>query len=391
MTAPFTMSGSHNKGPLTNLKVLDLSRVLAGPWSTQMLGDLGADVIKIERPHSGDDTRHWGPPFITNADGTQGDAAYFMSANRSKESRAIDITTPQGQEQIRALAQECDILVENYKVGGLKKYGLDYDSLKAINLRLIYCSITGFGQEGPYAHRAGYDFMIQGMSGLMSITGEHHSIAGTSPQKVGVAISDLVTGMYATVGILSALHHRHMTGQGQYIDLALLDCQLSMLANQNSNYLIGGQAPQRMGNAHPNIVPYQTFETADSHIILAIGNDHQFAKFCDLIDQPQWCEADYYQRNAQRVEKRETLISDLIPIIRLKPNDYWLTECEARHIPCSPINTIEQAFNNPQIKHRQMLHMMSRDDGTQIPTVANPLKFSETPLDYQRPPPKLEE
>jgi len=371
-------------GPLSHIRVLDLSRVLAGPWSTQMLGDLGAEVIKIERPAVGDDTRLWGPPFLTPADGTQGDAGYFLCTNRNKTSRQIDITTKEGQAEIRALVRDSDIMVENYKVGGLKKYGLDYDNLKELNPGLIYCSITGFGQTGPYAHRPGYDFLIQAMGGMMSITGAPDS----PPQKVGVAVADLMTGMYATVGILAALAHRERTGEGQYIDLALLDCQVAMLANQNMNYLVGGTAPTRMGNAHPNIVPYQVMATADSFLILAIGNDSQFSSFCRLCGQEDWIEQ--YPTNADRVGQRDRLVPLIEAVMQQKNTAEWIRLLEEHNVPCGPVNNIAEAFADPQIIHRNMRREITRPDGTVIPTVANPINFSKTPVDYKTAPPKLE-
>ncbi len=371
-------------GPLSHIRVLDLSRVLAGPWSTQMLGDLGAEVVKIERPAVGDDTRVWGPPFLAPADGGQGDAGYFLCTNRNKVSRQIDITTKEGQAEIRALVRDSDILVENYKVGGLKKYGLDYDSLKTLNPGLVYCSITGFGQTGPYAQRPGYDFLIQAMGGLMSITGEPDG----PPQKVGVAVADLMTGMYATVGILAALAHRERTGEGQYIDLALLDCQVAMLANQNMNYLVGGTAPTRMGNAHPNIVPYQVMATADSFLILAIGNDSQFRSFCRLCGQEDWITE--YPTNAVRVGQRDRLVPLIEAIMQQKNTAEWIRLLEEHNVPCGPVNNIAEAFDDPQVIHRNMRREITRPDGTVIPTVANPINFSKTPVDYKTAPPKLE-
>lgn len=370
-------------GPLSHIRVLDMSRVLAGPWSTQLLGDLGATVSKIERPGTGDDTRAWGPPFLTNGDGSRGDAGYFLCCNRNKTSLQVDITTAEGQEKIRNLARKSDILVENYKVGGLKKYRLDYDSLKAINPGLIYCSITGFGQTGPYASRPGYDFLIQAMGGMMSVTGEPDG----EPQKVGVAVADLMTGMYATVGILAALAHRERSGEGQHIDLALLDCQLALLANQNMNYLVGGTVPERLGNAHPNIVPYQVMATADGFVVLAIGNDSQFRRFCALCGQEDWAEK--YPANAVRVEQRDRLIPLIERVIRQKTTADWITLLEENNVPCGPVNTIKQAFSDPQVIHRNMRRDMTRPDGTVIPVVSNPINFSKTPVDYKIAPPKL--
>ena len=371
-------------GPLQGIRVLDLTRVLAGPWATQMLADFGAEVFKIEKPGEGDDTRGWGPPFIKNVDGTTGDAAYFQSANRGKQSVCIDIANPEGAQLIKALAAKSDILIENFKVGGLKKYGLDYESLKAANPRLIYCSITGFGQTGPYANRAGYDFMIQGMSGVMSITGEPDG----EPMKMGVAFSDVFAGLHAVIAIQAALFHRERSGQGQYIDISLLDSQISVLANQALNYLVGGKVPQRLGNAHPNIVPYQTFETADGHIIMAVGNDRQYAEYCKIIGAPELAEAPY-DTNRGRVENRTNLIPLLAPLMKKRKTSEWVEAFESASVPCGPINTIDQMFANEQVLARGMQIGMTRDDGVQVPGVANPIVFSQTPLEYSTPSPKL--
>jgi crotonobetainyl-CoA:carnitine CoA-transferase CaiB-like acyl-CoA transferase len=349
-----------------------------------MLADFGAEVIKIEKPGEGDDTRGWGPPFLKNADGTSGDAAYFQSANRGKQSVCIDMAKPEGAELINALAQKSDILIENFKVGGLKKYGLDYESLKAANPRLIYCSITGFGQTGPYANRAGYDFMIQGMSGVMSITGEPNG----EPIKMGVAFSDVFAGLHAVIGIQAALFHRERTGQGQYIDISLLDSQVAVLANQALNYLVGGKVPQRLGNAHPNIVPYQTFETADGHIIMAVGNDRQYNEYCKIIGAPELA-ATPYDTNRGRVENRTTLIPLLAPFMKKRTTAQWVEAFEAAAVPCGPINTIDQMFANAQVMARGMQIGITRDDGVQVPGVANPIVFSETPIDYGAPSPIL--
>lgn len=375
-------------GALSHIKVLDLSRILAGPWSTQLLGDLGAEVIKVERPGVGDDTRSWGPPFLHNTDGTPGDAGYFLCANRNKQSVQIDITSAKGQAEICTMVKTADIVVENYKVGGLKKYGLDYDSLRQINPGLIYCSITGFGQTGPYANRPGYDFLIQAMGGMMSITGEKDGMPGAGPQKVGVAVADIMTGMYATVGILAALAHRDRTGEGQYIDLALLDCQMAMLANQNMNYLVGGQSPERMGNAHPNIVPYQVFETGDGHLILAVGNDGQFRRFAELNGKG-WADDERYATNPARVQNREGLVAQVSTVMQGKSTADWIGVLEQHNVPCGPVNSIEQAFNDPQVIHRGMKRQIIREDGVTIPTVGNPLKFSKTPVHYDLAPPRL--
>lgn len=380
-------------GALSHIRVLDMSRILAGPWAGQMLADLGADVIKIERPERGDDTRSWGPPWMPVADDERGEAAYYLCANRNKRSLALDITSPQGQEIIRSLAAQSDILLENYKVGSLKKYGLDYDSLKAVNPKLIYCSITGFGQDGPYAKRAGYDFLIQAMSGLMSITGEKDGRPGAGPQKVGVALTDVLTGMYATTGVLAALAAREQTGEGQYIDVALMDVQVACLANQAMNYLVSGNSPTRLGNAHPNIVPYQSFETSDGYMILAIGNDDQFAKFCQEAGQPQLAEDGRFVSNAQRVANREALVALLEPLVRKRTTADWIAALEARSVPCGPINSIGEAFDDPQIKARQMKIDIPHPTAVsgRSPSVANPLKMSGTPITYDNPAPMLGE
>jgi crotonobetainyl-CoA:carnitine CoA-transferase CaiB-like acyl-CoA transferase len=364
-------------GPLTGLRVLDLTRVLAGPWATQTLADLGAEVIKIEKPGEGDDTRGWGPPFLKG-----GDAAYFASANRGKHSVCIDIATPEGQSLIKALVAKSDILIENFKVGGLAKYGLDYESLRAEFPRLIYCSITGFGQNGPYANRAGYDFMIQGMSGLMSVTGEPDG----QPMKVGVAFADIFTGLYSVIGILGAVHHRDKTGQGQFIDMALLDSQVAVLANQGLNYLVGGKVPQRLGNAHPNIVPYQTFETLDGHIIVAVGNDRQFTEYCRIIGVYV---DEKFATNRGRVEGRAELIPLLNPAMKKHTTAFWVDAFEAAAVPCGPINTIDQVFADPQVLARGLQIGQTREDGVQVPGIANPIVMSETPIEYDKAAPRL--
>lgn len=368
-------------GPLAHVRVLDLSRVLAGPWAGQTLADLGAEVIKVERPGAGDDTRAWGPPYL---DGTA-EAAYYLSANRGKKSVTIDMAAPEGQALIRDLAARSDVVLENFKVGGLKKYGLDHASLAAVNPRLVYCSITGFGQDGPYAHRAGYDFMIQGMGGLMSLTGE----ADGSPVKVGVAIADLFTGMYATTAVLAALAHRDRTGQGQHIDLALLDCQVAMLANQAMNTLTTGTAPTRMGNAHPNIVPYQAFATADGHIILAVGNDAQFARFCQVAGRPDLAGDARFQTNAARVRARAELVPLLEEVLRTRPSADWLAGLEAVGVPCGPINTLDQVFADPQVRHRGMVVPLPHPTAGSVDVVASPIHYSATPLEAGTAPPTL--
>jgi crotonobetainyl-CoA:carnitine CoA-transferase CaiB-like acyl-CoA transferase len=376
-------------GPLADLRVLDLTRVLAGPWATQILADLGAEVIKVEKPGDGDDTRGWGPPFLTNADGSRGDAAYYLAANRGKKSVAIDMAKPEGQKLIRDLAARSDVLVENFKVGGLRKYGLDYQSLKAVNPRLVYCSITGFGQNGPYAQRAGYDFMIQGMAGLMSINGERDDLPGGGPQKVGVAVSDLMTGMYATVGILAAVMHARNTGLGQHIDCALLDTQVAALANLTSSYFVSGKVPGRMGNAHLNIVPYQTFATADGYIIVAVGNDRQFAEYCRIIGVPELPGDPRFATNKVRVEHRSELEALLIPPMRKRTTAEWVAALEAVAVPVGPINSLDQVFADPQVVARGIKIGIKRPDGVDTSGVASPIRLSETPVEYRRAPPRL--
>jgi len=371
--------------PLSDIRVLDLTRVLAGPWATQMLADLGAEVIKIEKPGEGDDTRGWGPPFVKRADGSDGDAAYFHSANRGKKSVAIDMAKPEGAALIKALAAKADVLVENFKVGGLKKYGLDYETLSALNPRLIYCSITGFGQDGPYANRAGYDFMIQGMAGVMSVTGEPDG----EPMKMGVAFADIFSGLHAMIGIEAALIAREKTGIGQHIDIALLDTQVSVLANQAMNYLVSGRAPKRLGNAHPNIVPYQTFETSDGHIIMAVGNDRQFAEYARIIGAPEIAADQRFTTNRGRVENRDMLIPLLKPLMKAKTTAAWVAAFEADAVPCGPINTLDQVFENPQVKARGLLQELEANDGSKVPTVRGPIVFSGSTEVESHPSPQL--
>ncbi|GGK57252.1 CaiB/BaiF CoA transferase family protein [Amphritea balenae] len=370
---------------LSHIRVLDLSRILAGPWAGQMLADFGAEVIKVERPGCGDDTRGWGPPFIKDQDGNPGDAAYFQSANRGKQSIAIDMTAPEGQALIKRLATEVDVVIENYKVGGLKKYGLDYESLKAVNPKLIYCSVTGFGQDGPYSSRAGYDFMIQAMGGLMSVTGDPDG----QPMKVGVALADVMTGLYACNAVQAALLHRNETGVGQHIDMALLDVQVATLANQAMNFLVGGKAPSRLGNAHPNIVPYEAFPTSDGHIILAVGNDGQFAKFCELAGAPDLATNPAFLTNSLRVENRADLTPVVAELMRTRPSDWWLENLSAKGVPCGPINTLDKVFEDEQVKHRKMQVELDHPVAGKVPAVANPVKFSETPIEYHSAPPIL--
>jgi crotonobetainyl-CoA:carnitine CoA-transferase CaiB-like acyl-CoA transferase len=350
-----------------------------------MLADFGAEVIKIEKPGEGDDTRGWGPPFLKNVDGSRGDAAYFLSANRGKTSVCIDMASAEGQKLIRALAAKSDVVIENFKVGGLKKYGLDYDSLKTANPKLIYCSITGFGQDGPYAQRAGYDFMIQGMAGSMSITGEPDG----PPMKSGVAYADIFTGLHAVIGITAALFHRERTGEGQYLDLSLLDSQVAVLANQASNYLVGGKVPGRLGNAHPNIVPYQTFETADGHMIIAVGTDRQFKEYCAIIGVAELANDERFSSNRKRVENRNDLAPLLARPMKARTTSAWVAALEAAAVPCGPINTIAQMFADPQVLARGLQIGLTREDGVQVPGVANPILFSQTPVEYEKAPPKL--
>ena len=379
-------------GALSHLRVLDLSRVLAGPWSGQILADLGADVIKVERPGNGDDTRSWGPPFLKDEQGENtSEAAYYLSANRNKRSVTIDFTQPEGQRLVRELAAKSDIVIENFKVGGLAAYGLDYQSLKAVNPKLIYCSITGFGQTGPYAKRAGYDFMIQGLGGLMSLTGRPDGEEGAGPVKVGVALTDILTGLYSTVAILAALAHRDQTGVGQHIDMALLDVQVACLANQAMNYLTTGSPPRRLGNAHPNIVPYQDFPTADGNFILTVGNDGQFRKFAEVAGQPQWADDPRFATNKQRVANR----AELIPLIRqatvFKTTAEWVQQLEAAGVPCGPINDLAQMFQDPQVLARGLAVNLPHALAGSVPQVASPIRLSETPVEYRHAPPLLGE
>lgn len=379
-------------GALSHLRVLDLSRVLAGPWAGQILADLGAEVIKVERPGRGDDTRAWGPPFLADQAGNStGEAAYYLAANRNKRSVTIDFTRPEGQQLVRDLAAGSDILIENFKVGGLAAYGLDYASLSAVNPQLIYCSITGFGQTGPYAARPGYDFMVQGMGGLMSLTGKADGEPGAGPAKVGVALTDILTGLYSTVAMLAALAHRDKGGGGQQIDMALLDVQVACLANQAMNYLTTGVAPERLGNAHPNIVPYQDFPTADGDFILTVGNDSQFAKFARVAGHPEWASDPRFASNQQRVVNRK----QLIPLIRqatvFKTTEQWVAELEVAGVPCGPINDLSQVFADPQVVARELAIHMQHPLADTVPTVASPLRLSASPVEYRHAPPLLGE
>jgi len=373
-------------GALDGIRVVDLSRILAGPWASQMLADMGADVIKVERPNAGDDTRYWGPPFVTKQTAQQAPhSAYYQCANRNKQSIAIDIANPQGQQILMALLKDADVLIENYKVGGLAKYQLDYESVKAINPRLVYCSITGFGQDGPCAHKAGYDAMIQGEGGLMSLTGS----SDESPVRAGVAVVDVMTGLYACNAILAALMARHRIDVGQYIDIALLDVQVAALANQGSNYLVSGELPQRLGNRHPNIVPYQSFASNNGNLILAVGNDAQFAKFCQVIELPDLATDPRYQTNTARVVNRDELVTIIAKRLLDNSTEHWLVEFERLGVPCGPINTLDKVFSHPQIKHREMVKQLTDNNNKQVAVVASPINLSATPLTYHSAPPAL--
>jgi crotonobetainyl-CoA:carnitine CoA-transferase CaiB-like acyl-CoA transferase len=380
---------SQSPRALDGVRVLDLSRVLAGPWSTQILADFGADVFKVEQPGRGDDTRAWGPPFLKLADGSDDplESAYYLCANRNKRSAAIDLAHPEGAALVRRLAAEADVLVENFKVGGLAKYGLDYASIAALNPAIVYCSITGFGQDGPYARRGGYDFLAQGMGGLMSVTGE----ADGPPLKVGVAIADLSTGMYATVSILMALRHAERTGEGQHIDLSLLDTQIAMMANQASSHLVDGRVPGRLGNRHPTVVPYTTFEVADGTVILAVGNDGQFRAFCTAMGRAELGTDPRFATGPARVINRDALEALIAELLKGQPRDALIARLEEAGVPVGPVNTLEDVFADPFVEARQTVHRFRRDDGVEIPSVAYPGKLSRTPADYRRQPPRVGE
>ena len=379
-------------GALSHIRVLDLSRVLAGPWCAQNLADLGAEVIKVERPKSGDDTRHWGPPFAKDPFGKDtSQSAYYISINRNKKSITLDISTPEGQEIVRGLVAQSDVVIENYKVGQLAKYSLDYESLKAIKPNLIYCSITGFGQTGPYQHRAGYDFILQGMGGFMSITGEADHLPGGGPQKAGVAIVDLFTGMYASSAILAAVIHRDRSGEGQYIDMALLDTQVAMLANISSNYLCSGVSPHRWGNAHPNVVPYQTFQTSDSWIIVAVGNDGQFRHFVKAGDRELLADDPRFATNPARIEYRDALIPLLAAMVKEKTKVEWISLLESVGVPCGPINNLQEVFENEQVVARGIQLNVPHPTAGSMKLVASPMRLSKTPVTMRMPPPLLGE
>ena len=397
MQAPSMAAGA--TGALSHIKVLDLSRVLAGPWCTQMLADLGADVVKVERPGEGDDTRHWGPPYLQDGEGHDTDqASYFTCTNRNKRAITLNLADPRGQALVRQLALQSDVLVENFKVGGLAAYGLDYASLKALNPRLIYCSITGFGQSGPYAERAGYDLMIQAMSGMMSITGRADGVPGGGPQRVGVALTDLFTGTFATTAILAALEVRNRTGQGQQIDMALLDVGMAILANQASGFLNTGKVPQRQGNSHPSLAPYQDFPTQDGSMLLAIGNDGQFSRFCQAAGRPEWSQDMRFKGMAARVRNREALVALMEEVTCTRTTAQWITLLEDKAVPCGPINHLGQAFADPQVQARQLIveqprapHLVAQDGIAAVRGVASPMRLVDTPPVLRRPPPALGE
>jgi formyl-CoA transferase len=377
-------------GPLSHIRVLDLSRVLAGPWAAQNLGDLGAEVIKVERPGAGDDTRGWGPPWLKDGEGKDtAESGYFTSVNRNKKSITIDISKPDGQAVVKELAAKSDVLIENYKVGTLRRYGLAYEHLHPLNKGLVYCSVTGFGQSGPYCERPGYDFIFQGMGGLMSITGERDGEPGAGPQKVGIAIADVLTGMYASLAISAAITHRERTGEGQYIDCALLDALVAFNANQIVSYFCSGKIPVRWGNAHPQIVPYEVFPATDGHVIIAIGNDGQFGRFCDAAGCPELAEEPRFKTNSQRIIHRRELIPIMSDIMRTRTKKEWIETLEAATVPCGPINNMKEVFEDPQVQHKKLRVDMPHALGGVAPVVANPMLFSDTPVEYRLPPPLL--
>lgn len=377
-------------GALSHIKVLDLSRILAGPWASQVLGDLGAEVIKVENPEGGDDTRHWGPPYMADEQGeATEESAYFMCANRNKRSVCIDMRTPEGQQKLRDMAVDCDVVIENFKVGGAAKYGLDYATLAQLNPGLVYCSITGFGQDGPLANRPGYDFLVQAMGGLMSVTGAADGEPGAGPQKVGVALTDIMTGLYAVIGIQAALAERAQSGLGQHVDLALLDVTAATLANQATNYLVGGQNPTRLGNAHPNIVPYQSFVAKDGYLIVAVGNDGQFRRFCEVIAAAELADDPRFATNRDRVHNRDALVPLLQAKMLDRDKSQWIDMLEAANVPAGPINTVEDVFAEPQIQARGMQVNVPHPLNAQLQLVGNPIKLSRTPVEYRSAPPTL--
>lgn len=377
-------------GPLSHIRVLDLSRIMAGPWSGQVLADLGADVIKVERPDVGDDTRTWGPPFLKDREGAATrEAGYYLAVNRGKRSVTVDLADPAGQAVIRELAAQSDIVLENFKAGTLSRYGLGYDDLKAVKSDLIYCSITGFGQTGPKRNHAAYDFMIQAMGGLMSVTGERDSEVGGGPQKVGIPIVDIMTGMYATVAVLAALAHREKTGQGEYIDIAMLDVQTAVLANQAMNFLVSGREPKRAGNRHPNIQPQDVFKCADGHIVLAVGNDGQFRRFCHVIGTPELADDALYATNQARVDNLPTLLTIISDRLIQRPLAEWLEALERETVPCGPINTIPMVFEDEQVKSREMLRHLEHPLSGTVPQVVSPIRLRNSELVFDRAPPLL--
>ncbi len=385
-----TMARPGGPGALSHLRVLDLSRVLAGPWCSQNLADMGADVIKVERPGAGDDTRGWGPPWVEGAQaGTGADSTYYAAANRGKKSITMDISRPEGQEMIRKLAAVSDVVIENYKVGDLKRYGLDYAALSALNPRLVYCSITGYGQEGPSAHKPGYDFVFQAMGGLMSITGERDDLPGGGPQKAGIAIADVMTGMYATIAILSALEHRSVSGRGQYIDMALLDCIVALGGNQVTGYFASGKVPGRFGNAHASLVPYQVFVVADGEIVVAVGNDGQWQQYCAAIERSDLGADPRWTKVTGRITGRDELVPELARTMLTRTRAEWLERLESRGVPCGPINNYREVFEDAQVQHRKLRVDLQRPDGSIVSTIASPLRLQGTPPVYDRAPPTL--
>ena len=379
-------------GALSHIRVLDLSRVLAGPWCTQNLADMGAEVIKVERPKVGDDTRSWGPPWIAEADGSDStDATYYAAANRNKRSITCDISKPEGQALIKELARTADVFVENYKVGDLKRRGLDYESLSKINPKLVYLSVTGYGQDGPDSHKPGYDVVFQATGGIMSITGEEDGKPGGGPQKAGVAIADILTGQYATIAVLAALAHRTVSGKGQYIDVALLDCIVALGANQVTGFLRSGNIPRRWGNGHPTVVPYQPFKTADSDVIVAVGNDEQFRRFCHVLGLDPLADDERYRKMAGRIKNRDDLLPQIAAVMLTKPSDDWVEQLEANNVPCGRINNYKQVFEEPQVIHRGLRVDLERSDGGKVATIASPLRLHGTPPQYRRAPPLLGE
>ncbi|BAI95059.1 CoA transferase [Sphingobium sp. TA15] len=377
--------------PLSHLRVLDLSRILAGPFCGQILADLGADVIKVERPEGGDDTRGWGPPFLPGADGDRGDAGYFLACNRGKRSIRADLATPKGQALVKALAARSDIVLENYKTGGLAKFGLDYEGLKAVKPDIVYCSITGFGQDGPRASQAAYDFMIQAMGGLMSVTGEADGFPGAGPQKVGVPVVDLMTGMYAAIAVLAAIARRDETGQGEYIDIGMLDVAVGSLCNQAQNYFVSGKTPMRAGNRHPNIQPQDVFPCADGHVVIVVGNDGQYAKFCEAIGRPELIEDARFLTNGDRVRNLDQLMPELIAALSADTMKGWVARLESAGVPCAPINTVPDVLADPQVRHREMLVHLDHPVSGRLAMLASPMRFRNAPVAYRRAPPLLGE